>query len=209
MAVSAILVLLNGVFVGYEFAILRVHHLRIGQMVAAGNRGARFALRHKEHVNEYLAVCQLGITVVTLALTVAFEPTVQTLLGPILTTFMSPATARGVSLGLAVFIATSIHVTFGELVPKSLALISPTQLVVRTARSIEILYRLARPSSGSLTASRPTSPASSRESRCSSNRRSSTCTRRSGTRTGRARSTTLNWSSSTPSSATPTAWSAR
>lgn len=145
LAVSAILVLLNGVFVGYEFAILRSTSYELEKLVAAGNRGARFALRHKEHVNEYLAVCQLGITIVTLALTIAFEPAVQALIGPLLMKFLSAASARGISLTLAVFIATSIHVTFGELVPKSFALISPAKLVVRTARGIEILHRLSRP----------------------------------------------------------------
>ena len=145
MAVSAILVFLNGVFVGYEFAILKASPYNLETMAATGHRGAVLALRHKERVNEFLAVCQLGITAVTLALTVAFEPAVERLVGPLLHAFLSAHAAHGVNLGIALFVATSIHVTFGELIPKSLALIAPESLVARASGLINLLYRVARP----------------------------------------------------------------
>lgn len=145
MAVSAILVFLNGVFVGYEFAILKASPYSLEAMAAEGNRGAALGLEHKRRVNEFLAVCQLGITAVTLALTVAFEPAVEAMVGPFLRSFLSPQGAQGLTLGLALFLATSVHVTFGELVPKSMALIAPERLVARAARLIHLLYRLARP----------------------------------------------------------------
>lgn len=145
LAVSAILVFLNGVFVGYEFAILRSNVYHLETLATGGHQGAALALRQRDRVNEYLAVCQLGITAVTLALTVAFQPTVSATIGPILNTFLSEGVAQGVNIGLALFIATSVHVTFGELIPKSLALISPESLASRVARLIEFLYRLFRP----------------------------------------------------------------
>lgn len=145
MAVSALLVFLNGVFVGYEFAILKSSSYGLESIAAKGHRGAALAMRHKARVNEYLAVCQLGITAVTLALTVAFEPAVESIVTPLLHPYLSDQAAHIVSLGLALFIATSVHVTFGELIPKSLALISPEQLVTRFARIIDLSYRFARP----------------------------------------------------------------
>ena len=145
LAASAILVFLNGVFVGYEFAILKSSSYGLESLAAAGRKGAALAMRHKERVNEYLAVCQLGITAVTLALTVAFEPAVEALAEPLLKPYMSPQAVEGVSLGIALFVATTVHVTFGELVPKSLALIAPEKLVARFSRVVEYLYRIGRP----------------------------------------------------------------
>ncbi len=145
LAVSAFLVFLNGVFVGYEFAILKSSSYGLEALATTGNKGATLAMRHKQRVNEYLAVCQLGITAVTLALTVAFEPAVKSIVEPLLRSYLSTQAVHGVSLGVALFVATSVHVTFGELIPKSLALISPEQLVTRFARLIDFLYRIARP----------------------------------------------------------------
>ncbi len=144
LAISAFLVFLNGIFVGYEFAILKSSPYHLESLAVSGHRGASLGLRHKKRANEYLAVCQLGITAVTLALTVSFEPAVEAIVAPWLPASLSDQAAHGVSLGIALFVATSIHVTFGELIPKSIALITPERLVSRTAGMIDLLARVAR-----------------------------------------------------------------
>src|SRR5690606_5115081 len=86
----------------------------------------------------------LGITAVTLALTVAFEPAVKAVAEPLLRPDMSSQAAHGVSLGVALFVATSVPVAFGELVPESLALLAPDPLVARCARLLAYLHPVGR-----------------------------------------------------------------
>ena len=60
------LVLLNGLFVAAEFAIVTARRSRLEDMAQKGNPVAKFTLRATKDLNNYLAACQLGITVVSL-----------------------------------------------------------------------------------------------------------------------------------------------
>src|ERR1044071_9548261 len=62
------LVLANGFFVATEFAIVAVRKSRLEQLAAEGNRRALAAREVITHLDAYIAACQLGITMASLAL---------------------------------------------------------------------------------------------------------------------------------------------
>lgn len=114
---------LTAFFVGAEFAILKVRMSRIDQLIAEGNKKAVLARKVTHELDYYLSACQLGITITALVLGALGEPTVEKLLHPIFERFEIPAAAATViSYGLALALVTFLHVVFGELAPKTLAI---------------------------------------------------------------------------------------
>src|SRR4051794_352574 len=79
-----VLVLLNGLFVAAEFALVRIRRGRIEEDAAAGKRGARLVLRQLDELSRYLAACQLGITFTSLGIGFLGEPAVAQIFEDIL-----------------------------------------------------------------------------------------------------------------------------
>jgi putative hemolysin len=121
-----VLVLLNGFFVATEFALVAVRRTRIEQLVAEGNRAAGTVQRAVDHLNNYIAGTQFGITLASLALGWVGEPALAHLLDPLLSTFLPPEgafiTAHGISILIAFSLITCLHMVLGEFAPKGLAL---------------------------------------------------------------------------------------
>src|SRR3989475_5360464 len=119
------LVAANGLFVAAEFSIVKARRTRIAQLVRAGRRGARLVQRATENPEPFVAATQLGITMASLGLGWIGEPSVATLVGPLLAgipTGWQPAAQQTLSAALAFGLITSLHIIFGELMPKSVAL---------------------------------------------------------------------------------------
>jgi CBS domain containing-hemolysin-like protein len=71
------LVVINGVFVAAEFALVGSRRSRIDALAADGNRGARWLLRIFDRPtgkDSYIAVAQLGITLASIGLGMYGEP---------------------------------------------------------------------------------------------------------------------------------------
>ena len=78
-----VLVLANGFFVATEFAIVAVRRSRLEQLARERPPGARRARKEVVgHLDAYIAACQLGITMASLALGWIGEPAVAHLLEP-------------------------------------------------------------------------------------------------------------------------------
>ena len=77
---ALLLVVLNALFVAAEFAFVKVRKTRLEILAAEGSRRARSALLGVEHLDAYLSVCQLGITLASLGLGWIGEPAVAALL---------------------------------------------------------------------------------------------------------------------------------
>jgi CBS domain containing-hemolysin-like protein len=117
-----VLVLLNGLFVAAEFALVRIRRGRIEEDAAAGKRGARLVLRQLDELSRYLAACQLGITFTSLGIGFLGEPAVAQIFEDILGPGVSHEVSLAVSLAIAYLITTSLHITIGEQVPKIYAI---------------------------------------------------------------------------------------
>src|SRR5919106_2593705 len=142
-----VLVLANGFFVATEFAIVAVRRSRLEQLAAEGNATARAAQEVVRHLDTYIAACQLGITMASLALGWIGEPAFAHLVEPPLEALVgrfAPTAAHGVAVGTAFAIITALHIVVGELAPKGLALQRPEATALWIARPIQVFYVLFR-----------------------------------------------------------------
>jgi CBS domain containing-hemolysin-like protein len=126
------LVLLNGFFVAAEFALVGARRSKLQEMHDGGDRLAKMAMRALDHLDRYISATQLGITMASLALGWVGEPVVAEAIDALLGSFgVEPSagathTAAGIAVAFAVI--TFLHVVYGELAPKTVALIMPERL---------------------------------------------------------------------------------
>jgi CBS domain containing-hemolysin-like protein len=117
------LVALNGFFVATEFALVKVRPTRLDELARRGSAAARRAKRLVEHLDEYLSATQLGITLASLALGWIGEPAFAHLIQPLAARLgLAASTREAIAAGLAFLIITFLHIVFGELAPKSVAI---------------------------------------------------------------------------------------
>lgn len=113
-----VLVLLNGFFVAAEFALVRVRRAHLEAEAEAGRRGARTALLLLDDLSRYLSACQLGITLTSLGIGFLGEPAIARLIEPLFGDAVPHQVSLAISVGVAYLIATSLHITAGEQIPK-------------------------------------------------------------------------------------------
>jgi len=133
------LVLLNGFFVAAEFAMVRVRGSQIEIKAKSGSGVAKVARGILHNLDGYLAATQLGITIASLGLGVVGEEVVTNI---VLNGFLK----LGITLSAGFITAshivafstiTILHIVFGELAPKSLAI----QKSVRTTLAVSVPLR--------------------------------------------------------------------
>jgi CBS domain containing-hemolysin-like protein len=132
-----LLVLANGFFVAAEFALVSVRRTRIAELVAKGNRAARWVKRATDDPDSVIAATQLGITLASLGLGWIGEPVLAQLIQPIVNLLpesIRSTASHGISAGLAFAVITFLHVVIGELAPKSVALQNPERVSLLVAR---------------------------------------------------------------------------
>jgi len=59
---TGLLVLVNAFFVIAEYALVRSRRARLETLADEGARGARLALTQLDQIGDYIAACQVGIT---------------------------------------------------------------------------------------------------------------------------------------------------
>lgn len=150
LLLTLFLVLLNGFFVAAEFAIVKV---RTSQIQVQQNISKSVVDASKKIVNNldsYLAATQLGITLASLGLGWVGESSLTPvilkgfdLLG--LTGAEWHAIAKNISFPIAFVMITMMHIVFGELAPKSLAIQFPTKTTFAIALPLRIFYIIFKP----------------------------------------------------------------
>ena len=137
------LVVANGFFVATEFAITRIRATQVQELAKQGRPGAS-SLRHAiENLDAYLAACQLGITIASIGLGVVGKPAFEQLLEPLFGPLGSWAYV--LSFTFAFGIVTLLHVVFGELAPKSLAIASNVSTALAVAVPMRAFYLATKP----------------------------------------------------------------
>ena len=131
-----ILVLANAFFVATEFSLVSARKTRLDEMIRAGNRKATLARRAIQSLARYISATQLGITLTSLGLGWVGEPAVAQLLHGAFASLppvLSTVTTHTIASIIAFTLITMLHITFGELVPKAVALVHPEVVASWTA----------------------------------------------------------------------------
>jgi CBS domain containing-hemolysin-like protein len=142
------LVLLNGFFVAAEFSIVKVRASQIELRAQAGNSMAKMALHMINHLDAYLSATQLGITLASLGLGWIGESVVSRLIIQLMAAFgfePNPDVAHSIALPFAFALITVLHIVFGELAPKSLAIQRPESTSMAVALPLRFFYLLFMP----------------------------------------------------------------
>lgn len=140
------LVLLNGFFVAAEFAIVKVRASQIA--VEKGTLSRDAATKIINNLDGYLAATQLGITLASLGLGWVGEDVVSRIVLNVIHGLgfqMDEETAHAIALPLAFFALTVLHIVFGELAPKTIAIRYPTATALRLSLALRIFYIVFRP----------------------------------------------------------------
>jgi CBS domain containing-hemolysin-like protein len=142
----ALLVATNGFFVASEFALVSVRRARLEARAAAGSKNAKAALRLLDNPTIFISAVQFGITLASLALGWIGEPTVARLLEPIASAIASEGRAGYVAHLMAIIIAFSVitfmHIVFGELMPKMVALERAERIALFCSRPLELFAKV-------------------------------------------------------------------
>jgi CBS domain containing-hemolysin-like protein len=146
-----LLVAVNGVFVAAEFALVRTRRGRIEELAKEGESGAEEALAQIERIDESLSACQVGITMASIGIGFLGEAALADLFRPLLDDTGAHAVAAPIAGVVAYALATSLHITVGEQVPKMLAITRPEATARHLARPLGIFRIVSAPFTLALT----------------------------------------------------------
>jgi CBS domain containing-hemolysin-like protein len=142
LALALLLLLaLNAFFVLAEFAIVKVRPSRVTQLATAGDQRAVLLMNIQGHLDEYLSVCQVGITLASVALGMVGEWSAVVLMGS-----SSASTARYLmAMGVSYLLISGSHILLGELVPKSIAIRIADRTALACAKPMRFFHLLFFP----------------------------------------------------------------
>jgi CBS domain containing-hemolysin-like protein len=141
------LVCANGFFVAAEFAIVKIRASQLKPLLKTGDWRVPMALKAVTHLDACLSATQLGITLSSLGLGWLGEPFLARWLEPLFTQIgvVTPAARHSLSFGLAFSIITFLHIVFGELAPKSLAIQRPKAVSLWISGPLMLFYYIFFP----------------------------------------------------------------
>ena len=146
--ITFFLVFLNGFFVAAEFAIVKVRGSQIEIKAKSGSRVAKIAKHITHHLDGYLAATQLGITLASLGLGWVGESVMTEIVKDCFAWFNIDVTGSitiNIIHALAFSIITILHIVFGELAPKSLAIQRPIGVTMGISLPLQFFYIIFRP----------------------------------------------------------------
>jgi CBS domain containing-hemolysin-like protein len=150
LAVPA-LIAMNAFYVAAEYALVRSRPDRVEAAVERGDRGAALFKREIDQIDDYIAACQVGITMTSIGLGAVGEPIIAHVLEDPLGGPLGHGTAVVIAGIVAYLIITSMHITYGELVPKVYTVANADRVGRRLARPLHFSRRLFHPFIAALT----------------------------------------------------------
>lgn len=148
LLIALLLVLLNGFFVAAEFSIVKVRYSQIQIKAAEGNKMAKQAELIIKNLDAYLSATQLGITLASLALGWVGESALEHVFHDVFSYFnleVSQSILTTISIVVSFSIITVMHIVFGELVPKSIAIRKSEATTLFIASPLRFFYFIFKP----------------------------------------------------------------
>ena len=142
---TGVLVLVNAFFVIAEYSLVRSRRARLQAMADEGQRGARLALSELENIGDYIAACQVGITMASIGIGALGEPALAHVFEPLLGGALGHAAAVAVSVVIAYLLITVTQSVIGEIAPKLYTIQHAEDLARRIARPLRFFRVLFHP----------------------------------------------------------------
>lgn len=139
-----VLTALNALYVAAEFATVGARRSRVQEQADAGQGSAQTLLgilRDPQRLDDYVAACQVGITLSSL-ISGAYG---QSALAPLLTPYLGPVGGAAVAAFVVLLIITALQVVLGELLPKTVALRYPERVALLLLPPMRLSLLLFRP----------------------------------------------------------------
>ncbi|HUP75517.1 MAG TPA: hemolysin family protein [Acidimicrobiales bacterium] len=143
IAVVFVMVAFNALYVTAEFATVGSRRSRVQETAEAGNGAAvrlLAILRDPARLDNYVAACQIGITLSSLVAGAYGQAQLTPLLEPVF-----GAGGRAVAVLIVLVAITALQVVLGELLPKTAALRYPERLAMLTLAPMRISQWLFHP----------------------------------------------------------------
>jgi len=144
LVIIVLLTLLEGFFVAGEIALVSIRRSRVEQLVDEGRPGARRVRRLLDEPGRFLAVSQLGLTVIgffaSAYAAVSLVDSLKRVLEPV-----AGSNAEGIALVIVTVLLALFTIVFAELVPKTLALANAERVAIALSLPIEFLARALSP----------------------------------------------------------------
>jgi len=145
------LTFLEGFFVAAEIALVSVRRSRIDQLVEEGSSGARRVRKLIDDPGRFLAVSQLGLTLIGFFASAFAAVSLVDGLARLLVGFgVAEVQAASAALIVVTIILALFTIVFAELIPKAIALGAPERFALILSRPIDVLARLLGPVVGAL-----------------------------------------------------------
>ncbi|MEW5958061.1 MAG: hemolysin family protein [Chloroflexota bacterium] len=148
----ALMVLANAFYVAAEFGSVSARKTRIAQLAGEGDRlaGRLLPIMENSHkLDQYVAACQVGITVSSLVLGAYGQNTIATVMAPLLLRLelanLTEAVAFSISATGVLVLLSIVQVVLGELVPKSITLQYPERIALLTVIPMQWSLAVFRP----------------------------------------------------------------
>src|SRR5262245_50936493 len=140
------LILINGLFVMSEIALVSARKARLENMAAKGDELARRALELSNKPEVFLSAAQIGITLIAILTGVYSGERFSVYLVPFFKkiSFLSDY-AEGISLTIVVIIVTFLSILFGELIPKRFGLLRAEKIAKLAAGPMYFFAKITHP----------------------------------------------------------------
>lgn len=136
----------NAFFVGAEFSLISARRDRLEALAESGKRRARTVIRAGEHLSLMLAAAQLGITICSILLGRVAEPAVAHLIeAPLHLAHVPDSLLHPIAFTVALALVAVLHILFGEMVPKNIALAGPETSAMLLVPPHLMFIKVARP----------------------------------------------------------------
>src|SRR5690348_10091235 len=140
-----LLIFLNGMFVAAEFALVRTRRSRFEGQAEEGHNVSGLVLKQLNGIDRYLSACQIGITMASIGIGFLGEPAIASLIEPALEGTFSHGVTTAIAFLIAFTIATALHITIGEQVPKIVAINRAEGAALLIARPLDWFSALTSP----------------------------------------------------------------
>lgn len=128
-------------FVSAEYALVSSRRSRIEELALKNTPGAKKLLHEMGNLSRLIAACQIGITMIGIAVGALTEPYAATELQNLTKGYLDPR----FSFGIGFLLVSLLLVVLGELAPKYATLIAPERAAIFFVRPIAIVAVILKP----------------------------------------------------------------